>query len=115
MSIPAILVQVAITLVVVALYHLWVSRKRQAAPLPPAVVTPLPPVIVAPIAPPPKTPPAMEPVPPEILAVIAAAIAVVLGRSHRVVSVQQAVALAPEGNVWAIEGRVEQFLSHRVR
>ena len=107
MSIPTLLAQVAITVVVVTLYHLWVSRKRQPAPLPPAVV--------APVATPPKTPPAMEPVPPEILAVIAAAIAVILGRSHRVVSVQQASVRAPEGNAWAMEGRVEQFLSHRVR
>ncbi len=115
MSIPALLlVQVAISLVVVTLYHLWVSRRKQAAPLSrqPAPVSP---VVVAPVATPPKTPPAVEPAPPEILAVIAAAIAVILGRPHRVVSVQQAVALAPEGNAWAMEGRVEQFLSHRVR
>ncbi len=107
MSIPALLLQVAISLVVVTLYHLWVSRKKPAAPLSP--------VVLAPVAPPPKTPPAVEAAPPEILAVIAAAIAVILGRPHQVVSVQQAVALAPEGNAWAMEGRVEQFLSHRVR
>jgi hypothetical protein len=108
MPIPALLlIQVAISLLVVTLYHLWVSRKRQAAPLSP--------VVLAPVAPPPKTSPAVEAVPPEMLAVIAAAIAVILDRPHRVVSVQQAVALAPEGNAWAREGRVEQFLSHRVR
>jgi hypothetical protein len=108
MSIPALLItQVAISLLVVTLYHLWVSRRKSAAPMAP--------VVVAPVAAPPKTPPAVEAAPPEIVAVIAAAIAVILGRPHRVVSVQQAVALAPEGNAWAMEGRVEQFLSHRVR
>jgi uncharacterized iron-regulated membrane protein len=108
MSIPALLLgQVAISLLVVTLYHLWVSRKKPAAPVAP--------VVVAPVAAPPKTPPAAEAEPPEILAVIAAAIAVILDRPHRVVSVQHAAVLAPEGNAWAIEGRVEQFLSHRVR
>ena len=108
MPIPALLlIQVAISLLVVTLYHLWVSRKRQAAPLSP--------VVLAPVATPPKTPPAVEAAPPEMVAVIAAAIAVILGRPHRVVSVQQAAVLAPEGNAWAMEGRVEQFLSHRVR
>jgi hypothetical protein len=115
MSVPALLTsQVAISLLVVALYHLWVSRKKQAAPASQQPV-PMSPVVPAPVATPPKTPPAVESVPPEILAVIAAAIAVILGRPYQVVSVQQAVALAPEGNVWAREGRVEQFLSHRVR
>src|SRR5271157_727873 len=100
MSIPALLlIQVAISLVVVTLYHLWVGRKKQPAPLIP--------VVVAPVAAPPKPPPAVEPMPPQILAVIAAAIAVIVDRPHRVVSVQQAVALAPEGNAWAMEGRVE--------
>jgi hypothetical protein len=107
MSLPALLIQVAISLLVVTLYHLWVSRKKQAAPLSP--------VVLAPVVTPPKTPPAVEAVRPEILAVIAAAIAVILGRPHQVVSVQQAAVLAPEGNAWAREGRVEQFLSHRVR
>jgi hypothetical protein len=108
MSIPALLIiQVAISLVVVTLYHLWVSRKKQAAPVSP--------VVLAPVATPPKTPPAVEAVPPETLAVIVAAIAVILDRPHQVVSVQPAAVLAPEGNAWAIEGRVEQFLSHRVR
>jgi hypothetical protein len=114
MSLPALLIQVAISLLVVTLYHLWVSRKKQAAPVSQQPV-PLSPVVLAPVATPPKTPPAVEAVPPEILAVIAAAIAVILGRPHHVVSVQQAAVLAPEGNAWAREGRVEQFLSHRVR
>jgi hypothetical protein len=58
---------------------------------------------------------AVESVSSEILAVISAAIAVTLGRSHQIIAVQPAGVRAAEGNVWAIEGRVEQFLSHRVR
>jgi hypothetical protein len=53
--------------------------------------------------------------PPEIVAIIAAAIAVVLDRPHRVVSVQQAGGQTPEVNVWAMEGRMQQFMSHKVR
>jgi hypothetical protein len=107
MSITTLLIQVAISVVVVTFYHLWVSRKKQPAPVSPVIVTP--------VATPPKAPPTVEPVPPEILAVIAAAVAVVLGRPHRVVSVQQAAAQTPEVNVWALEGRMEQFMSHKIR
>jgi hypothetical protein len=107
MSIPALLIQVAISIIVVTLYHLWMSGKKQSGPTLP--------VVVAPVAPPPKPSPVVEPMPPELLAVIAAAIAVVLGQPHRVVSVQQAAGHTPEVNVWALEGRVEQFLSHKIR
>jgi uncharacterized iron-regulated membrane protein len=107
MSFTAFLIQIAISLGVVTIYHLWVSRKRQTASAPPVVAAPLPP--------PPKSSPAVETVAPEMLAVIAAAIAVVLGRPHRVVSVQQETPHSPEVNVWTLEGRVEQFMSHRVR
>ncbi|MGO8702074.1 MAG: hypothetical protein ACLQVY_30700 [Limisphaerales bacterium] len=136
MSISAIIVQIVISLATVALYHFLVSRKSQPGPAvappvilapPPVVVAPPPPiaplVTVAPVAPvvpvvsvvpPVKSAPVMESTPPEIVAVIAAAIAVVLGRPHRVLSVQQGPA-QPAVNVWAMEGRVEQFMSHRVR
>jgi hypothetical protein len=107
MSILAILIQVAITLLIVALYHRWVSRNKQSAAAPPVVVAPTP----APL----KSSPAAETIPPEILAVIAAAIAVVIGRPHRVLSVQQGLAYTPEVNVWALEGRMEHFMSHKVR
>lgn len=107
MSILAILIQVAITLLIVALYHLWVSRNKQPASVPP--------VVVAPTQTPLKSSPAAETIPPEILAVIAAAIAVVIGRPHRVLSVQQGSAYTPEVNVWALEGRMEHFMSHKVR
>ncbi len=107
MSIFTIPVQVGISAGVVALYHFWVSRKKQPAAAPP--------VVAALVVPPPTVSPALESTPPEILAVIAAAIAVVLGRPHRVVSVQQGLARTPEVNVWAMEGRVEQFMSHKVR
>jgi len=112
MSLSAILIQVAISLLVVTLYHLWASRKKRPAPAPP--------LVVAPVATPPKTAPAaksapaVEPVRPEILAVIAAAIEVAIGRPYRVVSVHQA-AHNPPMSAWALEGRVEQFMSHRVR
>jgi len=123
MSILELLVQVGISIVVVVLYHLWVSRKEHpaaAAPAPRPVATPVAPpatpaVVAATAVTPPKITPAAEPMPPEMLAVIAAAIAVVLGRPHRVVSVQQGLARTPEANVWAMEGRVEQFMSHKVR
>jgi len=132
MSIPEILLtQVAISLLVVTVYHLWVSRKRRPATAP-SVVAPLlatpraavahvvklepaAPAAAASIATAPKAAPVVEPVGPETIAIIAAAIAVVLGRSHRVVSVQPAAAQTPAVNVWALEGRVEQFMSHKIR
>lgn len=131
MSIIEIIVtQVAITLVVVALYHLWVSRKTSPPsstpnlnlnlPPSPAATPPAPspakifaPAVAAPIVLPPRTLPVAGPTPPEILAVIAAAVSVVLGRAHRVVAVQQSP--IPEMNVWALEGRMKQFMSHKVR
>ncbi len=52
----------------------------------------------------------------ETAAVIAAAIAVVLDRPYRLVSVQQvSVPVVPHLNVWAVEGRTQIFMSHRVR
>ena len=56
-----------------------------------------------------------EPVDLEIVAVIAAAIAAVLDKPHRVLSVQRVVAPAPHLSVWAFEGRVELTTSHRIR
>jgi hypothetical protein len=108
MSISAILIQVAVSLLVVGFYHLWVSRKQRLS------AKPLPVVATSTIAPL-KASLAAEPIPPEILAVIAASIAVVLGQSHRVLSVQQATAHMPEVNIWAMEGRMEQFMSHKIR
>lgn len=55
-------------------------------------------------------------VPPEIAAVIAAAVSVVLDRPYRLVSVQQVtVPVVPHLNVWAVEGRTQIFMSHKVR
>jgi len=51
----------------------------------------------------------------EIVAVIAAAIAAVLDKPHRVISVQRVLVPSPHMNVWAFEGRVEHSMSHRVR
>jgi len=114
--------QVIIAAVVVWLYHLWVSSRNQPVartpePLPaPKPAAPSQPVVL----PQPVIPPAAVAVPavaktvePETVAVIAAAIAVVLGRPYRVVSVQ--AAQGPDVNIWALEGRVEHFMSHRVR
>lgn len=53
---------------------------------------------------------------PQIAAVIAAAVAVVLDRPYRLVSVQQVtVPVVPHLNVWAVEGRTQIFMSHKVR
>jgi hypothetical protein len=51
----------------------------------------------------------------EIVAVISAAVAAVLDRPYRLVSVQPAVAPAPHLNVWALEGRTQIFQSHKIR
>ncbi|HYG25093.1 MAG TPA: hypothetical protein VEH04_20185 [Verrucomicrobiae bacterium] len=52
----------------------------------------------------------------EIAAVIAAAVSVALDRPYRLVSVQQvSVPVVPHLNVWAVEGRTQIFMSHRVR
>ena len=53
---------------------------------------------------------------PRIAAVIAAAVSVVIDRPHRLVSVQQVtVPVVPHLNVWAVEGRTQIFMSHKVR
>ncbi len=52
----------------------------------------------------------------QIAAVIAAAVSVALDRPYRLVSVQQVtVPVVPHLNVWAVEGRTQIFMSHRVR
>lgn len=52
----------------------------------------------------------------EIAAVIAAAVSVAIDRPYRLVSVQQvSVPVVPHLNVWAVEGRTQIFMSHRVR
>lgn len=53
---------------------------------------------------------------PQMAAVIAAAVSVVLDRPFRLVSVQQVtVPVVPHLNVWAVEGRTQIFMSHKVR
>ena len=53
---------------------------------------------------------------PQIAAVIAAAVSVALDRPFRLVAVQQVtVPVAPHLNVWAVEGRTQIFMSHKVR
>lgn len=51
----------------------------------------------------------------EILALIAAAVAVVVGRPHRVVDVRPADLPVSWVNAWAIEGRFQHYSSHKVR
>jgi len=119
-TLEIVLSQVAISLLVVTIYHLWVSRERKAAPPSPALLMPGIPSVAKPVPaeaalPPTKIAAVAEQMPPEILAVIAAAIEVVLGQPHRVVSVQPVTAPMPELNVWALEGRMDQFKSHKVR
>jgi hypothetical protein len=53
---------------------------------------------------------------PQIAAVIAAAVSIVIDRPYRLVSVQQVTApVVPHLNVWAMEGRTQIFMSHKVR
>jgi hypothetical protein len=54
-------------------------------------------------------------VPGETLAAISAAIAIVLGRPYRLVSVQKVPVPVPHLNVWALEGRTQIFQSHKIR
>jgi hypothetical protein len=51
----------------------------------------------------------------EIVAVIAAAVAVLFDKPFKLVSVQPAVMTGQQINVWAMEGRSQIFLSHKVR
>ena len=51
----------------------------------------------------------------EIVAVISAAIAAVLDRPYRLLSVQPSPAAVPYLNVWALEGRTQIFQSHKIR
>ena len=51
----------------------------------------------------------------DIVAVIAAAVAAMLDRPHRVISVVPVEISVPHLNVWAFEGRSQLFVSHKVR
>jgi hypothetical protein len=51
----------------------------------------------------------------ELVAVISAAVAAVLDRPYRLVSVQPVAAPVPHFNVWALEGRTQIFQSHKIR
>lgn len=51
----------------------------------------------------------------ETVAVISAAVAAVLDRPYRLVSVQLVAAPVPHLNVWALEGRTQIFQSHKIR
>jgi hypothetical protein len=51
----------------------------------------------------------------ETLAAISAAIAVVLGRPYRLISMAKVPVPVPHLNVWALEGRTQIFQSHKIR
>jgi len=51
----------------------------------------------------------------ETVAVIAAALAAVFDKPHKVLSVQPVAVAVPHLNVWAFEGRIELTMSHRIR
>jgi hypothetical protein len=51
----------------------------------------------------------------ETVAIISAAIAAILDRPYRLVSVQPVTAPVPHLNVWALEGRTQIFQSHKIR
>ncbi len=58
---------------------------------------------------------AAELVAPEMVAIVAAAISVMLDRPHRLISVVPVEISLPHSNVWAIEGRSQLLISHKVR
>jgi hypothetical protein len=114
--------QTVIALIVVAIYHVWSSTRRgssQIGPETPHVglggtpttrVLPQPQPLPAPTAKP------VETLEGEIAAVIAAAVATVLDGPLRILTVQQVTAPVPAYlNVWAYEGRLQIFTSHKVR
>lgn len=51
----------------------------------------------------------------QLVAVISAAVAAVLDRPYRLVSVEPVAATVPHLNVWALEGRTHIFQSHKIR
>ncbi|MGE3309381.1 MAG: hypothetical protein AB7O66_05365 [Limisphaerales bacterium] len=51
----------------------------------------------------------------ETVALIAAAVAVVLGRAHRIVDLRKTPASVAWVNAWAMEGRFLHYASHKVR
>lgn len=51
----------------------------------------------------------------EVVALIAAAVAAVLGRPHRVLGVEKVPPAVTWVNAWAIEGRFQHYSSHKVR
>jgi hypothetical protein len=66
--------------------------------------------------PPPRVPHRVSTgVEPELAAVIAGAIAVMVDRPYRLVSVQPVTIATPFMNVWAVEGRTQIFQSHKIR
>ena len=125
-SVGDLLIQVAITLLALGLYHVATAgRKKAGSPAvgtreQPAVGTPAAPIPAASsVAPAGVVQPAVakntESPASELAAVLAAAVAVVLARPHRVLSVQHIGVVETRFNVWAHEGRQRIFDSHKFR
>jgi len=123
-SVADLILQVVIALLAVGLYHVWVSGRKAGEPpaiapreQPPAIVHSNVPVpsTTASVAVQPAVARTADTAPAEIAAVIAAAVAMVLGRPHRVVSVQNIGVAEARFNVWAHEGRQRIFDSHKFR
>lgn len=119
----SLLSQTVIALIVVAVYHVWINQRRGRTDRSATSVVPHPPAIVPAnlVTLPRQTPPSPVPVSKpvdslegEIAAVIAAAVSVVLDGPLRILSVQPVTA-TPYLNVWAFEGRLEIFTSHKFR
>jgi hypothetical protein len=128
MSVADLVIQAVIVLVAIGLYHVWVSGRkpieRPSAAVPEPPKQSVPPVPAAPIAVvsqavpgpvPPVAATTVDSTPAEIAAVIAAAVAVVFARPHRVVSVHYIGVSEARFNVWAHEGRQRIFDSHKFR
>ena len=114
--------QTAIALIVVAIYHVWSSSRRRssqnAAEIPHAGLGGTPTTRILPQQQPIPTPIAnpIDTLEGEIAAVIAAAVATVLDGPLKILHVQQVTAPVPAYlNVWAHEGRLQIFMSHKVR
>jgi hypothetical protein len=117
-----LLSQAVITLIVVLAYDLLRRRRSEKhakvernTPTPVARA-PEPALAAAPaLSKPPVLTKAAEVLDAEIAAVIAAAVAAVLDDRHRILSVQSVSAPISHLNVWAFEGRLEIFSSHKMR
>jgi hypothetical protein len=114
--------QTAVALLVVAIYHVWSTTRRRSSQNGPetnhAGLGGAPTIRILPQEQPPPAPISKptDTLEAEIAAVIAAAVATVLDGPLKILHVQQVTAHIPAYlNVWAYEGRLQIFTSHKVR